>query len=213
MARLFLVRHGENEQGGSGRYWGHTDVPLSPAGFKQAEALRDRLGKEEIHGIYSSDLQRALSTAEVVASAHSVEVVPCSALREINFGEWEGMTFEEIEKRFPKAACHWTGREVERGFPGGERLRDLTRRTGDFLGQLRKHPPEQTVLVVAHSGPLRVMLCRLLRVSPKRYWQIRLDLASLTILETYLEGAILSLLNDTCHLHLVWRKTWASSAY
>lgn len=201
MMRLLLVRHADSEYAGSGRYWGHTDVGLGPVGFKQAERLRDRLAEEELHCIYSSDLQRALRTAQIIASAHQVDLIPCSELQEISFGEFEGMSFRAIEKRFPGAAHYWVGEDACTAFPGGESLNDLQNRVESFLNRLVKYSPEQTVLIVAHGGPLRIMLCGLLGISMQRWWNMRLDPASLTMLDTYPEGPILHLLNDICHLH------------
>jgi len=199
--RLLLVRHGDSEYEAQARYWGHTDITLSPVGFKQAERLRDRLSVEELHYIYSSDLQRALSTAQIITSIHKVNIVPCAELREINFGKFEGKTFEEIKSAFPNAVQYWTGNNFNLPFPDGESLRDLENRVESFVGRLAKHPIESTVLIVAHGGPLKIMLCNFLRIGLRYWWQICLSQASLTILETYPQGAILCLLNDVCHLH------------
>lgn len=85
-------------------------------------------------------------------------------------------------------------------FPGGESVDELNTRVIKFLDKLKKHSEDQTILVVAHSAPLRLIICHLLGVELWRWRQFRLDLASLSILETYPQGAILSLLNDTSHL-------------
>ncbi|HJW88528.1 MAG TPA: histidine phosphatase family protein, partial [Dehalococcoidia bacterium] len=95
--RLYLARHGDT--GAIERYYGSTDIPLSPRGREQAERLRDRLSGERIALVYSSDLQRALHTARVVASPHGQEPLPCPELREVDFGEYEGLTFSEIAQR------------------------------------------------------------------------------------------------------------------
>ena len=92
MSRLLLVRHGDTELNSAERYWGNTDVKLSDAGFRQAERLRDRLATERIDAIYSSELRRASATAEIIASSHRLHVIICAELREMNFGELEGLT-------------------------------------------------------------------------------------------------------------------------
>jgi alpha-ribazole phosphatase len=200
LSRLLLVRHGDTEVNSAERYWGSSDVKLGDAGIKQAEQLRHRLAAENIDAIYASDMSRALVTAEIIASEHRSEVITCAELREIDFGEFEGLTFAEISQRYPELAKLWAGRHPSLEFPGGESLGEFDKRIGTFMSRLEKHSPEETVLIVAHCGSLRVLLCRLLGIELQHRWQFRLDLASLSIVETYPQGAILNLLNDISHL-------------
>jgi len=197
LTRLLLVRHGAVAREQQGRYWGKTDVPLSDEGRQQARALAARLRREPIATVYASDLCRALDTAAAVAEAIGRPVAPCPELREIDFGELEGLTFAEVTARYP-GASFWS--PTGPGYPGGESLADLTERAAVFRRRLAEHADDEAVLVVAHGGSLIQLICLLLGLDPARWWQIRLDYASLTILETYPEGAVLTLLNDTCHL-------------
>ena len=201
MSRLLLVRHGETELNSAERYWGHSDVKLSPLGLRQAERLRDRLAIERIDAVYSSDLQRALATAKIIASRHQLDVITCAELREINFGKLEGLNFEEISQLFPEFAAKWrVQRSTNIEFPGGESLDQLNKRVRNFVGRLKKRKADETVLVVAHAGVLRSLICQLMGLELQHIYHIRLDLASLSILETYPTGAILTLLNDVSHL-------------
>jgi len=200
MYTLLLVRHGETELKSSERYWGHTDVKLSKLGIQQAERLRDALAKERIDIAYSSNLQRALVTAEIIASKHGAEIIKCPELREISFGELEGLTFSEIAQRYPEVTKSWREGKVEFKYPGGESMGSLIRRVATFPQRLSNLEPEQTALIVAHSGSLRMLMCNLLGMEPQRWWQFRLDFTSLSILETNSRGAILMSLNNTCHL-------------
>jgi alpha-ribazole phosphatase len=201
MTRLLLVRHGETELNSAERYWGQSDVKLSALGLRQAEKLRDRLAAQKIDAVYSSDLQRALATAKIIVSGHRLDVTICAELREINFGKLEGLNFEEISQRFPEFTAKWrVQRDTNIEFPGGESLAQLHSRVGNFVGRLQKCKAGETVLVVAHAGVLRSLICQLMEIELRYIYQIRLDLASLSIVETYPEGAILSLLNDTSHL-------------
>lgn len=200
LSKIILVRHGDTTLNSAERYWGRVDVELSPAGLIQAESLRDRLATQKIDFIYSSDLQRALVTARTIASKQRVKVITCAELREIDFGEFEGLTFAEISQRYPESVELWTNWSLQMRFPGGESVDELNTRVIKFLDKLKKHSEDQTILVVAHSAPLRLIICHLLGVELWRWRQFRLDLASLSILETYPQGAILSLLNDTSHL-------------
>jgi len=200
LPRLLLVRHGETELKSSERLWGHTDVKLDTLGLKQAERLRDRLALEKIDAIYSSNLQRASVTAEIIASRRQLALVACAELREFNYGKVEGLTHEEINQLYPEFYKSMMQKIPNLRFPGGESVYQLNNRVSQFLDRLKKHTPEQTILIVAHFGLLRILLCRLLGIGIKRRWQIHLDLASLSILETNQQGVILSLLNDVSHL-------------
>jgi len=201
VSRLLLVRHGETELNSAERYWGQSDVKLSALGVRQAERLRDRLAAQKIDAIYSSDLQRAWATAKTIASRHQLDVTICAELREINFGKIEGLNFEEISQLFPEFAAKWKARRSTNiEFPGGESLDQLNNRVSSFVGRLKQRKAEETVLIVAHAGVLRSLICQLMEIELRYIYQIRLDLASLSILETYSTGAILTLLNDTSHL-------------
>jgi len=200
LSKLLLVRHGDTELNSAQRFWGQTDVELSAAGLKQAERLRDRLATQRIDAVYSSNLQRALVTAKTIASERQLEVIICPELRETNFGEFEGLTFEEITQLYPEMTKLWTDWSLQMRFPGGEGVDELNTRVSKFLDELRKHAPEETILIVAHSAPLRLIICHLLGIELWHWRQFRLGLASLSIVETYPQGGIISLLNDTSHL-------------
>jgi len=200
LSKLLLVRHGDTVLNSAERLWGETDVELGTVGLRQAERLRDRLAAQRIDVIYSSNLQRALATAKTIASRHQLKVITCPELREINFGKFEGLTFQEIRQLYPEIAELWTNWSPQLEFPGGESVDELNTRVTRFLDRLKKHTPEETILIVAHSAPLRLIICHLLGIELWRWRQFRLGLASLSIVETYPQGAIVSLLNDTSHL-------------
>ena len=200
MSRLLMVRHGDTELNSAERYWGQSDVKLSAAGLRQAEKLRDHLVTEKIGAIYASNLRRASVTAETIASKHQLKVITCAELCEVNFGELEGLTFDEISQLYPEVTRLWVERSPELQFPGGESFDEFNERVSKFLGRLEKHADEETILIVAHSGVLRTLMCHLIGLELHRRWQIRLDLASLSVLETHQEGAILTLVNSTFHL-------------
>ncbi len=200
MARLLLVRHGITEFNSTRRFAGSSDVELSAEGQRQVERLRDRLANEKIDAVYCSDLKRALVTAEVISSGRKVEIVTCSELREINYGDAEGLTFDEISQRYPELAQAIRNFSLELEFPGGESFEGFIRRTITFLDRLEKHEPSATILVVSHSGALRVLLCDLLGIDQNHWRQIGCGNASLSIVNTYPRGAIINLLNDTSHL-------------
>ena len=202
MSRLLLVRHGITEFNSARKFLGYSDIKLSATGYRQVERLRDRLVDDKIDAVYSSDLRRALVTAEVISSGHKVDIVICPELREVNYGNVEGLTFEEISRLYPEVAESLTNFNLRLNFPGGEGFEGFIERTSKFLDKLKRHTPSQTILIVSHGGPLRVLVCCLLGIDLGHWWQIRLNNASLSIVETSPRGAIISLLNDTSHLRV-----------
>lgn len=200
MARLFLVRHGETSRQSSKRFWGRTDVTLGAVGRRQAEQIRDRLAAEKLDIVYSSPLQRAFYTAGVIASKHGVEVVTCPELREIDFGEIEGLDFSEIHRRFPAVERSWADRSPTLSFPGGESLMEMEERVAGFPKRLTGINSNGAAVVVSHYGVLRTMICQMLELDIKNRWNIKIDLASVSTIETFPGINILSLLNDLSHL-------------
>jgi len=139
LARLLLVRHGETTLKSSQRFWGKTDVELSLAGIQQAESLRDRLSNEKIDCAYSSQLKRAILTAETLVSNHNLKVLKYAQLNEIDFGELEGLDFTEINALYPEINRRWIQRDPELKYPGGESLPQMEARVREFSKILEKH--------------------------------------------------------------------------
>lgn len=200
MARLLLVRHGETTGNSAERFWGRTDVALSETGLQQAERLRERLAGEKIDAVYASDRVRAMKTAEIITTGRGPAVTPCPELREIDFGLIEGLTFDEINRQYPEIAGAWFHPDISLRFPDGESFTDLNNRVARFVPRLAGHAQAETVLVVAHSGVLRLLFCKILGIEAGHWRRFRLDLASLSILNTYDKIAILNLWNDIAHL-------------
>ena len=150
MADLLVARHGETDWNRDHRVQGQTDVDLNPTGRAQAEALARSLADTRLGAVYSSDLTRALETAEAVARPRGLRVLTDPDLREKNFGSWEGLTDVEIAERFPEA--------VRGRWGDGETTEDVAARVLPAVERIRARHPHNTVLVVTHGGPIRVIL-------------------------------------------------------
>jgi alpha-ribazole phosphatase len=200
LTRLLFARHGNTTRNSAERFWGRTDVELSEEGIKQSEGLRDRLATEKVTAVYCSQLRRARETAEIVAAAHHLPTTVCEELLEIDFGQAEGLTFNEIVQRFPEVMKAWPTRDLNFSYPGGESMGEMNSRVSRFPARLQKHALDDTVLIVAHAGVIRLLLCHLLKLEPFHWRHFRTDLASLSIIDGYPQTVILSLLNDVCHL-------------
>jgi broad specificity phosphatase PhoE len=189
------------EWNSSRRFQGHSDIPLNEIGRQQAEALAARLSSEHIHAMYASDLERAQATTRVIAARQKCTSISDARLREIGFGAWEGLTYDEIRRRDLAALSRWESNAQEAAPPGGETLDQLARRVQPVLDEICARHVDETVLIVAHGGPLQVLLCLALGLAPRMYWQFHLSPASISEVAFWPAGAILNLLNDTCHLN------------
>lgn len=201
MTKIILVRHGETMWNKELRYQGHRDIPLSETGRLQAYKLNDRLAGEKIAAFYASDLSRALETARIVAQSHGSEVQPVPELRETNFGFWEGMTYNEIVKTYPEAMQKWRENPLVNRIPGGETLQEVADRSMAGISRIIAHHPDQTVMVAAHGGIIRVVVGSVLGLDLRSYWKFKQDNVAVNIIEFYSnDRAIICLLNDTGHL-------------
>ncbi len=200
MPRLLLVRHGLTEFNTTHRFMGFSDVELSPSGRRQATSLRDALAAETFNTVYSSDLKRSLETAEIVTGERNLKIVTCPELRECNYGSCEGLTFGEIGERYPDVAAMCADFTSELAFPDGEKFHGFQARACDFLERLEKHQLSETVLIVSHDGPLKVLLCCLLGIDSSNWMKFGIDNASLSIVHLSLRRTLLARLNDTSHL-------------
>jgi broad specificity phosphatase PhoE len=153
VTELFLVRHGETDWNRERRFQGHADPPLNQAGRAQARELAKSLAGEGIDAIYTSDLRRARETAEILAARVGSDVVALRELREIDVGDWQGLTWPEIEERHPDGAARW-GRDGH-GWDGGETYEQLRERIVAALRVIAERHPGQRVLVVGHGGTVR----------------------------------------------------------
>jgi broad specificity phosphatase PhoE len=155
---VLLARHGETDWNREHRWQGRADPPLNDAGRRQAEALGALLAEAPLAGVYSSDLARALETAAVVARVVGLEAVPVPALREIDVGEWSGLTTAEIETAFPAGwARHAAGGD---GWEQGEPHDVMSARVCAAVEALAGAHPGEQILCVAHGGVIRALLAR-----------------------------------------------------
>jgi alpha-ribazole phosphatase len=201
MTRLFLVPHALTDWNIAGRYQGHVDVPLNAAGRAQAKLLARRLVEETFAAIYVSDLCRAEQTASTLVRSEHVQLAAPQnepRLRELNFGAWEGLTYAEVRHAYPIELARWEADPLQTSPPEGESLQALGARLQSFLAEIIQQRAE-TILLVAHRGSLRVLLCLALGLPLTDHWRFRLDPASLSILELAPAPALI-LLNDRRHI-------------
>lgn len=202
MSRILLARHGETTLNRDLRYSGQLASPVTALGVEQERRLQARLLDAAISRVISSDIPPCSGLADRVASSRDLTAEHSSALREASFGDWEGLTYGEAMARDRQAMVAFNRDTAHVAPPGGESFADLAARARPLFDRLaREHRDrEGALLLVSHGGTLRALLCSLLPLPLDRFWTLRIDAASLTILDLYPMGPILEVLNDTCHL-------------
>ena len=200
MTKIIFVRHGQTEWNVLGRYQGQTDIALSPLGIEQAEKLAAHFPVDKVEAVYSSDLVRAMTTARCVADRFGLTVEPRLELRELNFGDWEGLTYDEIVAKWPDALNNFFQHPDVLEIPHGESFPKLRERALDAVEKIVACHPNQTVAVFAHGAILRTILTAALHMDLKYVWTIRQFNTAVNIV-TYTEhGTTVELLNGTGHL-------------
>ena len=202
MTRVILVRHGQTIWNKELKYQGHSDIALTETGIRQAELVAARLAREEISAVYTSDLSRARVTAETIACRFGLPVNIDAALREIKFGDWEGLTYENINAGWPEANRKFFTNPDEVRIPGGETFAEVKERASAAIEKLVARHPQETIVVVTHGGTIRTIICAALNIHLKYLWSIRQDNTAVNIIEYYAERSIVTLINDTHHLQL-----------
>lgn len=200
MITLYLVRHGETEYNLEGRIQGHLDTPLSDLGKKQAKCVSSRLADEKFDAIYSSDLGRAHTTAEILAAHHNLTIKTTPLIRESNLGILQGLTRAEIEVKYPESEYEWRRNPLTMRPPGAETREDVVARCVEFLNNIEQnHNDGEKLLVVGHGGSLRGLVIAALHLPIPSYRMMHFSNASLSIVAIGEQPAIW-MLNDTCHL-------------
>lgn len=162
LTKLFLIRHGQSVGNAEGRFGGHTQTPLSLLGQTQANLTAQALKKERITAIYSSDLRRAVQTAEPLATLMSLDIETASDFRERNVGVLEGLTFNEAEKKFPKDYNALVYRDIHHVMTKGESYVQLLERTTKALNQLLEKHRGGRIAIFAHTGTICFMTLNIL---------------------------------------------------
>jgi probable phosphoglycerate mutase len=196
-----LLRHGDTQLSPEHRFCGLRDLPLSVSGTRQAKAAAGRLaGGAPIDAVVSSPLLRAVATASIAADELGLAAAIDDDLRETDFGDWEGFTLEEIQQRWPAAVAAWR-RDPEQAPPGGESFADVARRVDRARDRLLRDHGGQTVLVVSHITPIKIMLCRALGAPLSSLYRLYLGSACINEIQWHDPGfAAVHRVNDTSHL-------------
>jgi broad specificity phosphatase PhoE len=196
--QVYIVRHGETDYNLSGRWQGHLDIPLNKLGREQAHRVAEALAPRGLQAVYSSDLSRALETAQIIAAKCGLPSVRTDKrLRELNCGIFQGLTRSEIAATYPLEQTHWDHND-DYAIPNGESRLQVQARVYDFWNFLMERETARTIALVSHGGTIRWLLNALFdRALIDAYHFVN---TSVTMIERQGQTWHLAMVGDTSHL-------------
>lgn len=193
--RLWLIRHGEPHPDTRGRCYGRLDVGLSDTGRQQMERVAAELARENLARICTSPRKRTMQSATIVAAQQSCEIQTVDDLREIDFGDFEGLTYDEIAATRPEIYRRWMETPTEVHFPNGESFVLMRERVTRAISALIGAHAGESVAVVTHGGAIRIVLAETLSIPAAAIFRIGQRYAALNLIR-YVEGhPIVELMN------------------
>jgi len=209
--RLLAIRHGETESARERRFAGGRDVPLTPRGREQCEAVARALSGVPVTAVYASPLGRARASAELIAAPHQLPVRPAPAFQEMGFGDWEGLTRAEVAVRFPADFETWAATPHRVQPPGGERVDAVAARVADGIVALGEAHPGGTVVLVSHAIVTRLIVLQALGLGPDRLWSVDASPAGITEIEYQGGWTTVHRMNTLVHLDALAEESGATS--
>lgn len=197
---FYIVRHGQTNWNILGKTQGHGNSDLTAKGIEQATELAESIVNYPIDYIYSSDLGRAVQTAQILGDKLNIKVKETEALREMGFGEWEGLLIDEIKSNYASVYTTWRNEPHLAQIPGGETLHLIKDRVDSFIQSLNEKYDNKHILLVTHSVTVRVMLLAFLNSGMENIYRIKQDNTALNIVEYRDYGPVVIKMNDTSHI-------------
>ena len=203
MTEIIIIRHGETEWNKTGRFQGHSDVPLSAEGRTQAETLGKNLIVDHVDAIYASDLTRAMETAAPLAARFGLPVISDPQLRELNFGAWEGRNFNDVNAENPNAMKNFYTDPEQADIPESEPFPEFPRRVAGRVREIVAHERGKRVVIVSHGASIRILLADLLSMPIRSIWHLSQLNTAVNKIRFEDDGfAVVTLMNDTSHLRV-----------
>jgi probable phosphoglycerate mutase len=199
--KIILVRHGQTDWNAPERFRGRADIPLNEIGLVQAEATGKRIA-DTWHptAVYASPLNRAIQTAEKIVRPLGLTVQPYKGLIDIDYGEWQGLSPEEVSASHPEMILAWRQAPHTIRIPGGETLDEVQDRAMAAVFELCRQHPGETIVLVSHTVVNRLILLGVLGAGGAYFWSLRQEPCAINIIEAKDNELSLVSMNDTCHL-------------
>jgi broad specificity phosphatase PhoE len=198
--RIIAIRHGETEWNALGREQGQLDSPLTARGLKQAEAVAGRLRQLRFSALYSSDLGRALHTAEIVAKATGARIEQDAGLRERHTGIFQGLTTAQMAAQYPSEYSAYRSNPYAYRVPGGESAQQRTERSVRLMNALADRHADETIVIITHGGFLIGFFEHVLDLLPGNSWRFKRQNAAFNAFDREDGKWSLETWNDTSHL-------------
>jgi len=194
--RVYLLRHGQVKGYENFPVYGQTDVDLTEIGVLQMKQMAERLSLTEPKAIYSSDLKRSATGARLIARYHDVPLYFLPELREMDFGDWEGLTLSEIRRNFPEELQKREKDLINYKAPGeGESIADLSERIETVFERIRAEQKGNDIVIAAHGAVNRVILCKALGLDLDRMFNVHQGYGCLNIIDYFPESTLVRLIS------------------
>jgi alpha-ribazole phosphatase len=200
MAGIILVRHGETDDNNSMKLSGHIDSKLSNLGLSQSQKTAEYLKDYNIDHIYSSPSTRAINTIKGLSKTKYLDIIINDNLKEMNFGDFEGKTFKEIQSSYSEEFDNMMILGFEYKYPNGESLIEFHNRISLYIDEIIKENKEKYTLICTHAGVIRCIISHLLSKSYEYHWNFKIDNCSVSVIEIENDFAVIHKLNNTDHL-------------
>ena len=198
--KLILIRHGETDFNKGGRIQGQGTQPLNETGVAQAAAAGRAVSEEMPFSLYSSPIARAMQTAGAISEAAHVRAVPLQGVEELDPGEFEGLTGQQLRQRFPDVMASWDRDAASTEMPGGESLRQVQARAWEAVTKVARTNPDRKVVIVTHNFPIQTIICQALGMPLNNFRRLSVALGSITRMDLSDSTAYLVSMNETRHL-------------
>ena len=197
MVKLILVRHALTVDNQKSRLSGHIDSSISEEGKEQIDKITNYLKDFDIDKIYTTTSSRTKDTVKKLSELKSIEIIERESLKEISFGDFEGLTFDEIKDKYPKEFQDMIEKGYEYKYPNGESLIDSYNRVCIELDNIISNNDDRTILICSHGGTIRNIITYLISNSYKYHWNFKIDNGSVTILEVQDGFTVITAMNNT----------------
>ena len=197
MGKIYLIRHGETDSNKGHKFQGRIDMPLNAKGMQQAFKLKEFMQEKRIDAVYCSSMLRACMTAAPLAMSKNLSYHPLELLQEVSFGDWEGLEYGEITKRWPKEMEDFLTRPGEWIPPHGESFQEVERRCAKAFEYIfAREGHEKNIAVISHGGIIRVQLCLVLGIPLNNLWKLSVHNVSVSTLNDWQGNMVAEVIND-----------------
>lgn len=201
MLTIYFARHGQTAHSRENAFCGALDAPLTPDGLRMAEALAEHWCHLPLQAVYASNKARAVQTATPIANRLKLPVQVDAGLREIEYGQWEGLLEDEAERADPAGFAAWREHPDKVAPPGGETALQIAQRALAAIEKIKAHHAEGAVLVVSHKATLRILTCAFLGIPVGEFRRkIAMPVAAVSAVDFKSTGPQLRFLGDTSYL-------------